>query len=468
MQGRNPQTNDLWRRESPKSSRPLREHLVRAAVLELCAAVRLDHELADLALSRLLKREKNLFSAERRAVGEDLFTLLRRERLIDFALGLEGVPQDSKMQMALPQQSRALFAARYAALKILQGEGTAEEIIERHGMRGPWAGFLRRLNASFPGESLPVTQRVAIIGSIPDGLAERLVSDLGETDALGFTFSLLERAPLSIRANALKITRDELRKRLRRSGVETTPTLRAPCGLTARGFPRLTDLREFDDGLFEIQDEGSQLLALLAGAKPGEIVADTCAGAGGKTLALAAQMEGRGELWALDANAGRLKNLARRRVRAAPNALIRTQVIPEEFDAARDAPKLRGRCGCVLIDAPCSGTGVLRRSPDAKSRFEAPDMIADFARRQADILSRHSALVRPGGRLVYATCSVLKAEDEDVVQSFLSAHPDFRLLDAAGCLPEAASPLVRGGFLRTLPHKDGCDGFFGAVMERID
>ena len=180
----------------------------------------------------------------------------------------------------------------------------------------------------------------------------------------------------------------------------------------------------------------------------------------------AAQMEGRGELWALDANAGRLKNLAHRRVRAAPNAPIRTQVIPEEFDAARDAPKLRGRCGCVLIDAPCSGTGVLRRSPDAKSRFEAPEMIDDFARRQTDILSRHSALVRPGGRLVYATCSVLKAEDEDVVQSFLSAHPDFRLLDTAGCLPEAASPLVRGGFLRTLPHKDGCDGFFGAVMER--
>ena len=135
MQGRNPQTNDLWRRESPKSSRPLREHLVRAAVLELAAAVRLDHELADLALSRLLKREKNLFSAERRAVGEDLFTLLRRERLIDFALGLEGGTCDSQVQMALPQQSRALFAARYAALKILQGEGTAEEALEKAGGR---------------------------------------------------------------------------------------------------------------------------------------------------------------------------------------------------------------------------------------------------------------------------------------------------------------------------------------------
>ena len=242
------------------------------------------------------------------------------------------------------------------------------------------------------------------------------------------------------------------------------PTPASPLGLTALGFPRLTDTRAFLDGLFEVQDEGSQLLAALVGAQPGERVVDACAGAGGKSLALAGQMADRGALWALDVEASRLKNLSQRARRAGVHA-IQVRPIPEDFSAARDAPRLAGRCDRVLIDAPCSGLGVLRRSPDARYRLTA-DGFEGYAARQRSILANLCELTRPGGRLVYATCSVARVENEGVVERFLAARPDFALIDAAECLPEAARAMVRDGFFHPLPHRDGCDGFFGAVMVR--
>lgn len=444
-----PETN------SPKTARPVREPLVRAAVLELCATVHLDGRLADRALEHLLKREKNLFSSERRAVGETLFQILRRERFLDFALGIDPAQAPS---------SKALFTARYAAARVLFAGVPVAQVVEEGALDGSLADRLSRMPLEIPGDADAMT-KVALAGSLPDCLARTLVDDLGEADALGFAKSLMARAPLTIRANTLKTDRESLKRLLRRRGVEASFTGRAPDGLTAMGFPRLTDLPEFEDGLFEVQDEGSQLLAHLLGARPGELVADTCAGAGGKTLALAAAMQGKGTLWALDVGAGRLRNLTKRLQRAVPGFPVRTQPIPEVFDAARDTPKLLGRCDRVLIDAPCSGLGVLRRSPDAKYRFDE-STIPSFARLQKDILERHSALVRPGGRLVYATCSMARAENEDVVQGFLTTHPGFRLLDARTCLPDSAAPMVRNGFFRPFPHVDGCDGFFGAVMER--
>ncbi|MDR0966023.1 MAG: hypothetical protein LBM75_05920 [Myxococcales bacterium] len=429
--------------------RPLRHHLIRAAVLELYAAVRVDGALADRALERLLKREKNLFSAERRAIGEDLFLLLRRERFLDFALRLDPA--------RVPSQ-KTLFDARYAALRRLQGDS-----LDRIACDPSLRARLAELPHELP-DGLPTLDRVALIGSIPNELAARLIADLGETDALGFAQSLLERAPLTIRANALKTTRDDLRRVLRCEGIESMPTVHAPHGLTVRGFPRLTDTSAFDDGLFEIQDEGSQLLAHLVGALPGERVVDACAGAGGKTLALSAQMADRGALLAFDVDAARLKNLTRRANRAGVHA-IQSRAIPEDFDAACHAPKLRGRCDRVLIDAPCSGLGVLRRAPDARYRLSA-SCFDDFAARQSALLDRLCELTRPGGRLVYATCSLARVENEAVVERFLASRPDFSLIDAATLLPDSARGLVKDGFFKPLPHRDGCDGFFGAAMER--
>lgn len=436
-----------------RAARPLRQPLIRAAVLELYAAVRLDGALADRALERLLRREKNLFSAERRAIGEDLFHLLRRERFLDFALRLDPAQLPS---------AKALFDARYAALRCLRGE-PVERVVREHGGDAALQKRLAALRREVPAE-LPPREQVALTGSLPDFLAERLIGDLGEADALGFARALLDRAPLAIRANALRTSREALREALRREGIEAEPTAAAPLGLTARGHPRLIDTRAFQEGLFEIQDEGSQLLAHLVGARPGECVVDACAGAGGKALALGAQMENRGALWAFDVESSRLKRLIQRARRAGVQA-IQARAIPALFDAQRDAPRLRARCDRVLIDAPCSGLGVLRRSPDARYRLGAT-CFDEYAARQRAILSNFCELVRPGGRLVYATCSVARAENEAVVARFLDLRPDFEQLDARAFLPEAAHAMVRGGFFKPLPHRDGCDGFFGAVLVR--
>ncbi len=436
-----------------KSTRPLRQHLIRAAVLELCAAVRVDGALADRALERLIRREKNLFSAERRAIGEDLFHLLRRERFLDFALGLDPARATSL---------KPLFDARYAALRCLNGEEVARVIAE-HACDESLARRLFKLRRDLPAD-LPIERRVALTGSLPDHLARRLIDDLGEEDALGFAESSQQRAPLTLRANTLRATRDELRQALSHEGIDTFPTPVAPDGLIARGHPRLTATRAFEEGLCEIQDEGSQLLAHLVDAQPGECVVDTCAGAGGKTLSLAAQMKGQGTLWAFDVQASRLKTLVQRARRASVHT-IQTRVIPAQFNARRDAAKLRAKCDRVLIDAPCSGLGVLRRSPDARYRFHE-STFDEFAGRQLAILNSLCELTRPGGRLVYATCSVARAENESVVERFLSAHPDFELIDAAQALPQAARRMVRDGFFAPLPHRHGCDGFFAALITR--
>lgn len=435
------------------TARPLRRHLIRAAVLELYTAVRIDGVPADRALERLLKREKNLFSAERRAIGEDLFHLLRRERFLDFAL---------RVDPTCAPATRTLFDARYAALRCLSGE-SVERVIGEHGADSALQRRLATLQRDLP-KDLPIDTRVALIGSLPDHLARRLVHDLGETDALGFARALLDRAPLTIRANALRTSREALREALRREGIETTPTSAAPHGLTARGHPRLMETRAFREGLFEVQDEGSQLLAHLTNALPGECVVDACAGAGGKTLALGAQMENRGALWAFDVDGRRLKKLGQRARRAGLHA-IQARVIRAEFDARRDARELQGRCDRVLIDAPCTGLGVLRRSPDARYRLTAASF-EEQAARQSAILENLCELTRPGGWIVYATCSVAQVENEAVVQGFLDARPDFELLDASAFLPETARAMVRDGFFKPLPHRDGCDGFFGALMVR--
>ena len=436
-----------------KSARPLRQHLVRAAVLELCAAVRVDGELADRALERLIRREKNLFSAERRAIGEDLFHLLRRERFLDFALGLDPARATSL---------KPLFDARYAALRCLNG-AEVSRVIAEHACDESLARRLVNLRRDVPAD-LPGDRRVALTGSFPDHLARRLIDEMGEADALGFAESSQQRVPLTLRANTLRATRDQLRKALNREGIDTSPTPVAPDGLTAHGHPRLTATRAFEDGLFEIQDEGSQLLALLVDAKPGERVVDTCAGAGGKTLSLAAQMQGQGTLLAFDVQASRLQKLVQRARRAAVHT-IQTRVIPAQFDARRDAAKLRAKCDRVLIDAPCSGLGVLRRTPDARYRL-SETTFDEFAERQLAILQSHCELTRPGGRLVYATCSVARAENESVVERFLAARPDFELVDAAQALPTAARAMVRDGFFAPLPHRHGCDGFFAALLTR--
>jgi 16S rRNA (cytosine967-C5)-methyltransferase len=437
----------------PASGRPMREDLVRAAVLEVYASVRSERQLADRALDRLLRRERRLYSTERRTIGERLFELLRQERRLDFALFGRAVPQGSPS---------FIYGARYAALLVAQGEDPSE-VLRSQGLSPTLSAALGRVREPLP-ENLSPVERVAIEGSLPDFLAERLVNDLGAEEALGFARAIGERAPLTVRANSLRVDRDELARRLSDEGVRARPTRLSPLGLQLESRVNVFGLATFKEGLFEVQDEGSQLLALLLQAQPGEHVADTCAGAGGKTLELAAEMCNRGELWALDVDPRRLQELSQRARRAGAHN-IRSRTIAADEAAEAQLSGMAGKFDRVLIDAPCSGLGALRRSPDARYRFE-PEDFSRYAARQKVLIARFARLVRPGGRMVYATCSVAREDNEAIVEGFLASGAPFRLLPSADALPPEAREATAGSYLKLLPQRHGTDGFFAALLER--
>ena len=240
------------------------------------------------------------------------------------------------------------------------------------------------------------------------------------------------------------------------------PTRFSPLGVALHSRLNAFGLSAFREGLFELQDEGSQLIGQLVQARAGERVVDACAGAGGKALALSADMQNKGELVALDKDPQRLSELARRARRAGVFNL-RLKPIPAEADGAERAlESLFGHADRVLIDAPCSGLGTLRRNPDARYRI-VPGDIERYAALQRELLARFARLARKGGRVVYATCSIAREENEGVVEAFLASGAPFRLVSASPLVPIETT---RGPYLRLFPHLHGTDGFFAAVLER--
>jgi 16S rRNA (cytosine967-C5)-methyltransferase len=277
--------------------------------------------------------------------------------------------------------------------------------------------------------------------NLPPWLWQRLEAQYGG-DASPLALALNAPATVDLRVNTLKATREVAQETLRAEGVESTPTPRSPTGLRLAKREPLQRLRAFRDGLVEPQDEGSQLLAQFVEPKAGETIVDFCAGAGGKALALGALMRDRGAVHAFDVSRARLANLAPRLQRSGLT-LVRAQPLRDERDTRLNA--LGQRCDAVLVDAPCSATGTLRRNPEL--RLRTPDL-AVLASLQLRILAAAAQLVKPGGRLIYATCSVLAEENAAVVARFLQAQAGFRL----------AAELV------LLPHRDGTDGFYAARL----
>jgi 16S rRNA (cytosine967-C5)-methyltransferase len=437
--------------------RPVREDLVTQASLEAYGAIRHEGRLADRALEYTLRPKRHLYSNERRAVAERVYALVRRQRTVDALLEQTGA---AFAHMSTTAQDRL----RIAASRVLDAED-AGLVAQGMGLSAAETDALSRLpTARRAFLKLPEEQRFAVEASFPDALAHAWRAEYGE-EAQTAADAVNTRAPLTIRTNTLKTERDALRTRLRTEAVEATPTPLSPLGLFLSGRKNAFALQSFRDGLFEIQDEGSQLLGMLVDAPP-TIVVDACAGAGGKTLQLAAQMKNRGELFALDIDARRLEEL-RQRARRAGVHNTRVRLIPKEGASAQEAlSDLVGKADRVLVDAPCTGTGTLRRKPDARYRF-AEEMLSEAAGRQRALLEQFATLVKPGGRLVYGTCSVLRAENEAVVEAFLAAHSEFRLLPPADKLgPELGARVSRGDFLRLTTHVHGTDGFFGAILLR--
>jgi 16S rRNA (cytosine967-C5)-methyltransferase len=273
---------------------------------------------------------------------------------------------------------------------------------------------------------------------------------------------MLNPAPLDLRVNLARASREQALEVLEKDGIGAEATRYSPAGIRLAAKPAINRHALFKDGLVEVQDEGSQLLAWLLGPRRGEMVADYCAGAGGKTLALAMLMRGAGRIYAMDVSAKRLAALAPRTARAGITN-VNPLVISGESDAR--AKRLSGKLDRVLVDAPCSGFGTLRRNPDLKWRH-APGAITELALKQARILESAARLVKGGGRLLYATCSILREENEAIAEAFVAAHPEFSRLSCAGLLAAQRIALDTGDYLRLWPHRHGTDGFFAAAFER--
>lgn len=304
--------------------------------------------------------------------------------------------------------------------------------------------------------------------NLPEWLAQALREQVGgEFDAL--VASLNQPASLDLRVNTLKAKREPVLAQLRAAGLQAEPTPHSPLGIRLQGKPSLAKVPAFVSGEVEVQDEGSQLLALLLDARRGEMVVDFCAGAGGKTLAIGAAMRNSGRLYAFDTSAHRLDAIKPRLARSGLSNVHPVAIAHERDERIK---RLAGKIDRVLVDAPCSGLGTLRRSPDLKWR-QTPETVATQAELQRRILASAARLVKPGGRLVYATCSLLLQENEDVAEAFTRDQADFEVLPARELLESVqvgqADSLVSGEagrFLRLWPHRHATDGFFAAIWRK--
>jgi 16S rRNA (cytosine967-C5)-methyltransferase len=293
----------------------------------------------------------------------------------------------------------------------------------------------------------------------------RARGDLDAAEFVALAQSLMQSAPLDLRVNLLKSTRDAALAELRSLGIAAEPMRYSPWGLRVQGKPALNRSALFTEGAIEVQDEGSQLLALLLAPRRGEMVADFCAGAGGKTLALGAMMRNTGRLYAFDVAEHRLDKLRPRLARSGLSNVYPVVIAHERDDRIQ---RLAGKLDRVLVDAPCTGTGTLRRNPDLKWRLGEAEL-PKLAAQQAAILKSAASLLKPGGRLVYATCSLLPLENRAVVEQFLHEQPTFTLQNAAEALASQQvifEPGADNAMLELFPHRHGTDGFFAAVMQR--
>ena len=399
---------------------------------------------ADAVANDFFRARRYIGSSDRRAISDRAWTVIRAQRRLSWWLR-----EDNATPRLLAAASVLLEGGKLPALfDIFTGGRFAPETLT-----GEERAILHRLEGrNLNHHSMPE----AVRHEIPDWILPMLADQYG--DRLREELTALDRpAPLDLRVNTLKGTREEAQAALAAEGITVEKTKFSPWGLRAQGRQMVTTGKTFTDGLVEIQDEGSQLIALLVDAHPGMRVADYCAGAGGKTLAIAMRMNNRGHIVACDVSAPRLAGAVRRLRRAGVHNVEQHLLTSGDKWAKRHGQKYDR----VLVDAPCTGTGTWRRNPDARQRLSEQDL-AELLPKQAAILDSAARLVRAGGKLVYATCSLLTQENEDQVRAFLSRHPEFRTRNLPESWPTGAAPVMA-----ITPAQHDTDGFFAAVLERI-
>jgi 16S rRNA (cytosine967-C5)-methyltransferase len=404
---------------------------------------------ADAVANDFFRSRRYIGSGDRRAVSERVWSVLRARRRLAWWLG--NMPATPRLLVAASLLlegwtksgvAQSFSGGQFAAPPLDRSELGAIARIEGHTLDHP----------DMPG---------AVRLEVPDWLLPRLQARFGNSLFTEMA-ALSEPATLDMRVNLLKGDREQALAALAAEGWEAKPTPFSPWGLRIEGRRPVTDGPAFQSGLVEIQDEGSQIVALMVGAAPGMRVVDWCAGAGGKTLALAGMMDNRGQIVACDVSAPRLEGAVRRLRRAGVHNVERHLVTIGDKWLKRRA----GTFDRVLVDAPCTGTGTWRRNPDARLRLKESDL-SELVPKQAMILDTAQSLVRKGGRLVYATCSLLEEENEAQVSSFLLRHPEFALVPLAQAWPLPVPVPNMGDCLSLTPARHHTDGFFTAVLERI-
>ncbi len=417
-------------------------------LLDVCTelvrlTLKFDHP-ADAIVSRFFREHRGLGPRERATLAETVYTVLRKKLLFE-KLALSG---------SGPRERRLAILGFYGPRDFIKSVLTEQE--------KQWLDYCDQVK---PQELLDLHRH-----NLPEWLVQPLKDQLGA----GFwplVESLNLGAGLDLRVNTQLAKREAVQKELKEAGIKAVPTPYSPWGLRIEGKPALNKLDAFTRGAIEVQDEGSQLLAMLLDAHRGEMVVDFCAGAGGKTLAIGAAMRSTGRLYAFDTSGHRLEALKPRLARSGLSNVHPAAIAHERDERIK---RLAGKIDRVLVDAPCSGLGTLRRNPDLKWR-QSLQAVEEMTVKQAAILASAARLLKPGGRLVYATCSVLPQENEAIAEAFSAAHPDFEPLDAGQLLADLKVPgaerLCSGAenglrYLRLWPHLHQTDGFFAAIWQK--
>jgi 16S rRNA (cytosine967-C5)-methyltransferase len=418
------------------------------ALLDACAelvklTLKFEHP-ADAVVSRFFRDNRSLGPRERATLAETVYNVLRKKLLYDHM-----APSGSG-----PKERRLAILGFHGPRDFLKGALNDQE-----------KKWLDQCDAINPADLLERHRH-----NLPEWLVAPLKAQLGD-DFWPLVEALSQSAPLDLRVNALADKRADVQKELKAAGIKAVPTPYSPWGLRIDDKPALNKLDVFTRGAIEVQDEGSQLLALLLDARRGEMVVDFCAGAGGKTLAIGAAMRNTGRLYAFDTSAHRLDALKPRLARSGLSNVHPAAIAHERDDRIK---RLAGKIDRVLVDAPCSGLGTLRRNPDLKWR-QSPKAIEELVAKQTAILQSAARLLKPGGRLIYATCSILPEENESIAQAFTEGNREFSPLAADEILSnlklaDAASlcsgPAGGTDYLRLWPHRHATDGFFAAIWTR--
>jgi len=421
-----------------------------AASIELLEAIEeAGRKPADAVANGFFRERRFIGSGDRRAISDRVWGVLRARRRLGWLLEYVGGEPSARMLVAaslllegwdLAGVEQSFSGGKFGAARLEDFERAVLRKIEGRSLEHP---------------AMPEYVRLELPEFVVPLLRDRFGAKLeAEIAALG------DEAPLDLRVNLLKSTLSEATALLVAEGIEAVSMKFSPLGLRVQGRRPVTSGKAFQDGKIEIQDEGSQLVAILVGAKPGMRVVDWCAGAAGKTLALAALMQNKGQIVACDVSAPRLEGAVKRLRRAGAFNVERHLIEPGDKWLKRRA----GSFDRVLVDAPCSGTGTWRRNPDGRLRLTETDLI-ELVPKQAAILDSAARLVKSGGRLVYATCSLLPAENEQQIDAFLTRHADFALVPLEQAWGEGAVPCA-GPYLSLTPRVHDTDGFFGAVLER--